>query len=116
VNNIEKIKTLKQLYTELLSLVEHGKDNNNYFRIKTRINDIIDGVNDVDISEQNAETILKEIRKVHDDFYPPRGGLEDFAIWEYDSEGKYKFNDKLNQELDSITDKIWEILKEYPDR
>jgi hypothetical protein len=116
MNNIEKIKTLKELYRELLSLVEQGKNDGGYFTIKTRINDIIGYINDLDISEQNAEIILKEIREVNDDFYPPRGGLEDFAIWEYDSEGKYKFNNKLNQELDSIKDKIWSILKEYPDR
>ena len=116
MNNIEKIKTLKQLYTELLSLVEEGKNDGSYFIIKTRIKDIIDGINDVDITEQNAEEILKEIRKVNNRLYPPRGGLSEFEIWEYTPDGKYEFNDKLNQELISIKGRIWNILKEYPDR
>jgi hypothetical protein len=74
MNNIEKIKTLKQLYTELLSLVEQGKNDGGYFTIKTRINDIIGYINDVDISEQNAEIILKEIREANDGLYPQEEG------------------------------------------
>jgi hypothetical protein len=36
-----------------------------------------------------------------------------FVLTPSESVGKYKFNDKLNQELISVSDKIWNILKEY---
>jgi hypothetical protein len=113
MNSIEKIDMLKQLYEKLLSLIEYGKNDDSYFIIKTRINDVIAYINDVNITTQNADAILKEIKEVDDDFYPPRGGLSEFSIWYRDSDGKYIFNDKLNQELDDIKDKIWNILKDY---
>ncbi|WP_291584070.1 hypothetical protein [Clostridium sp. UBA6640] len=100
----ESIYELKQLFEELLLIVDKYGDNtiNNEKKI---INRIIENIYSIDISNFEEEFI--EIQRDYKNLYPARGGLSEFYIWKDDFNGRQK----LNEPLSKIRERLWELLK-----
>lgn len=104
MGKLEDINELKQLFEELLLIVDKYGDNtiNNQKKIIKRIIDKIVGI---DIN--NFEKQFIEIQRDYKNLYPAKGGLSEFYIWNDD----FNERQKLNEPLSKITERLWEILK-----
>lgn len=98
------IKELKQLFEELLVIVEKYGDNTviNQKRIISRI---IEKINIMDINNCDFNSI--DIQREYKNLYPARGGLSEFYIWKDD----FTERQTLNEPLSKIRDRLWELLK-----
>jgi hypothetical protein len=109
MDNITKINKLKELYLQLLTLVNTYSTSNMSIE-KNFIEDIISYIKSVDsVQNEDTKTIFQNIKMMDEHLYPLRGGLADFIISMNDS----KKEDELNIMLFHIEDEIWNILKDY---
>lgn len=104
MDKLKDINELKQLFKELLLIVDKYGDSsiNNQKKIIMRI---IDKIAVIDIS--NSEKQFIEIQREYKNLYPARGGLSEFYIWNDD----FNERQKLNEPLSKIRERLWEILK-----
>lgn len=104
MDKLEDINELKQLFEELLFIIDKYGDSsiNNQ---KTIIMRIIEKIACVNIS--NSEKQFIEIQREYKNLYPARGGLSEFYIWN----DNFNERQKLNEPLTKIRERLWEILK-----
>lgn len=102
-----KLERLLARYRKLLSIIEkHGKG-----EIDSQINtvkDIIDYIKVIDYEIVESENYMRAIKKMHENLFPPRGGLSDFFIWSND----YDERIQLNEPLDKVREEIWDMLRD----
>lgn len=104
MDNKETIQEIKQLFEELLAIVEKYGDKTilNQESIIRHTLAIIDS-QDTDDYELEIIDIQREYKKL----YPARGGLSEFYIWRDDFEERLAVNEPLSK----ITKRLWELLK-----
>ena len=104
MNKLKDINELKQLFEELLSIVDKYGDNS-LDNQKKIIKHIIDTIINVNIDDLEKQFI--EIQRDYKNLYPARGGLSEFYIWN----DNFNERQKLNEPLSRIRERLWEILK-----
>lgn len=99
---MEKIDELKQLFKEMLIIVqEYGDDSYNAPKeILKRILSILEA--DADDADKFAQ-----VKREYNNLFFPKSSLSEFCIWRDDFEERKK----LNQPFSDIRERLWEILK-----
>lgn len=95
-------KEIKVLFMKLLNFLnQYGEGKlNNQKKIIERIISLIS-------CENVDESVILEVQREYLNLYPARGGLSDFYIWVDD----YQQRQLLNEPLDTIRKRLWEIFK-----
>ncbi len=102
--NKERMDELKQLFEELLAIIDKYGDNTIYKQRKM-INRIVERIECIDVS--NFESQFIQIQREYKSLYPARGGLSEFHIWKDDFDERQR----LNEPLSRIRERLWELLK-----
>lgn len=100
---MEKIDELKQLFKEMLIIVQEYGDSASYNAPKEILKRILS------ILEADADDADKfaEVKREYNNLFFPKSSLSEFCIWRDDFEERKK----LNQPFSDISDRLWEILK-----
>lgn len=104
--NKERISIIKDLFTELLSLLEtEGGAEVDYAKKELRRNILM--IEDV-VSNSiiDWDKIFGEVKESYHSMYPPHGGLTDFFLWRDDFEERVK----ANQPLDNVKNELKKIM------
>ncbi|MGF9963731.1 hypothetical protein [Bacillus rhizoplanae] len=101
------IDKLEKLFSELGVILEANSKGDIDYQI-SRVRYVINILNECQNNNYiDSDDVIKEIKLIHSNLYPPRGGLSDFFIWKAD------FNErvKANEPLERIGDELWGMLK-----
>ncbi|MDM5188377.1 hypothetical protein QUF99_13930 [Bacillus sp. DX4.1] len=101
------IDKLEKLFSELSVILEENSKGDIDYQI-SEVRYVINILNECQNNNYiDSDDVIKEIKLIHNNLYPPRGGLSDFFIWKAD------FNErvKANESLERIGDALWGMLK-----
>jgi hypothetical protein len=104
MDNKEIIQEMKQLFEELLSIVEKHGDST-VINQKNIIRRVLQIINNIDINKYESEVIA--IQREYQKLYPARGGLSEFYIWRDD----FQERQAVNAPLSKIRKRLWKLLK-----
>ncbi|WP_217269641.1 hypothetical protein [Neobacillus endophyticus] len=101
------IDKLEKLFRELNVILEENRNSD----INYQISEVKYGIKILSECKNNnyfnVEDVVNEIKSIHRNLYPPRGGLSDFFIWKADFNERVKANEPLGR----IGDELWKMLK-----
>ncbi len=102
----ERISRIKDLFTELLRLLEtEGGAEVDYAKKELQRNVLMIEAVLSDITV-DFDKVFDEVKASYHSMYPPHGGLGDFFVWRDDFEERVK----ANQPLDNVKNELKEIL------
>ncbi|MBB6716880.1 hypothetical protein [Clostridium gasigenes] len=101
------IDKLEKLFSELRVILEINSSGNIDYQI-TEVRYVIKILNECQNNNYiDSDDVIKAIKSIYSNLYPPRGGLSDFFIWKADFNERIKANEPLGR----IGDELWEMLK-----